>query len=59
MLDYLGRVADDGAEEFLFGNLFEVREAEFGKEFLFALELTLYILRSRRDVYLVVAQVSF
>lgn len=29
MLDYLGRIADDGAEELLFGNLFEVREAEF------------------------------
>lgn len=27
-------IADDGAEEFLFGDLFEVGEAEFGEEFL-------------------------
>lgn len=34
MFDDLGWIADDGAEEFLFGYLFEVGEAEFGKEFL-------------------------
>lgn len=33
-LDDLGRVADDGAEEFLLGDLFEVGEAELGEEFL-------------------------
>ncbi len=32
--DDLGGVADDGAEEFFFGDLFEVGEAEFGEEFL-------------------------
>ena len=34
MFDYEGWVADDGAEEFLFGDLFEVGEAEFREEFL-------------------------
>jgi len=34
MFDYKGWVTDDGAEEFLFGYLFEVGEAEFGEEFL-------------------------
>ena len=34
MLDYKRRVADDGAEKFLFGDLFEVGEAEFREEFL-------------------------
>lgn len=32
--DDLGWVADDGAEELFFGDLFEVGEAEFGEEFL-------------------------
>ena len=31
VVDRLRRVADDGAEEFLFGDLFEVGEAEFGE----------------------------
>jgi len=34
VFDYEGWVADDGAEKFLFGDLFEVGEAEFGEEFL-------------------------
>ena len=34
VLDYEGWVADYGAEEFFFGYLFEVGEAEFGEEFL-------------------------
>lgn len=29
VFDYEGWIADDGAEEFLFGYLFEVGEAEF------------------------------
>lgn len=33
-LDDQRRVADDGAEELLFGDLFEVGEAELGEEFL-------------------------
>ena len=33
--DDLGRGADYGAQEFFFGDLFEVGEAEFGEEFLF------------------------
>ena len=41
MLDYEGRVADDGAEKFLLGDLFEVGEAEFGEEFLCAQVSTL------------------
>ena len=36
MLDYEGWVANDGAKEFLFGNLFEVGKAEFGEEFMWA-----------------------
>lgn len=32
--DQEGRVADDGAEEFLFGDLFKVGEVEFGEEVL-------------------------
>ena len=38
MFDNDGRIADDGAEEFLLGHLFEVGEAEFGEEFLRAIE---------------------
>lgn len=34
MLDYEGWIADDGAEEFLLGDLFEVGEAELGEKFL-------------------------
>ena len=34
MLDDEGGVADDGAEEFLFGYLFEIGKAEFGEKFL-------------------------
>lgn len=34
MLNYELRFAYDGAYEFLFGDLFEVREAQFGEEFL-------------------------
>jgi len=37
VFDDEGGVADDGPEEFLFGYLFEVGEAEFGEEFLAAL----------------------
>ena len=29
-----GWIADDGAEELFFGDLFDVGEAEFGEEFL-------------------------
>ena len=36
MLDDKGRVADDGAEKFLFGDLFKVGEAKFREEFLCA-----------------------
>lgn len=38
MFDYEGWIADDGAEKFLFGNLFEVGEAKFGEEFLVELD---------------------
>jgi hypothetical protein len=31
VLNYEGRIADDGADEFLFGNLFKVGEAQFGE----------------------------
>ena len=34
VLDYERWVADDGAEEFFFGYLFEVGKAEFGEKFL-------------------------
>lgn len=46
MLDYERRVADDGAKEFLFGDLFEVGEAEFGEEFLCAFGLDLREVRA-------------
>ena len=36
MFDDEGGIADDGAEEFLLGYLFEIGEAEFGEEFLCA-----------------------
>jgi hypothetical protein len=34
MFDYKGRVADNSAYEFLLCDLFEVREAELGEQFL-------------------------
>ena len=34
MLDNERWIADDGANELFFGDLFEVGEAEFGEEFL-------------------------
>ena len=34
VLDDLGRIADDRAQELLLGHLFEVGEAEFGEIFL-------------------------
>ena len=57
MLDYEGRIADNGAEELFFGYLLEIGKAEFGEEFLCALK-SLYSHSKRKYVYLVVAQVS-
>ena len=58
MLDYEGRIANNGAEELFFGYLFEIGKAEFGEEFLCALK-SLSSYSRRKRVYLVVAQVSF
>ena len=59
MLDYKGRVADDGAEKFLFGDLLEVGEAEFREEFLCTLDSASCVPRTRRCAHFVMAQVSF
>ena len=59
MLDYKGRVADDGAEKFLFGDLLKIREAKFREEFLCTLNSALYVYTASRWAYFIMAQVSF
>lgn len=58
MLDYEGRIANNGAEELFFGYLLEIGKAEFGEEFLCAFK-SLYSYLGRKHMYLVMAQVSF
>ena len=58
-VDYLGWGADDGAQEFLFGDLFQVGEAEFGEEFLREREQVLGRRSGGRETNLVVNEICF
>lgn len=56
MFNYEGRIADNGAEEFLFSDLFEVGEAKLGKEFLVELD-GLFVMRPN-GAHLVMTQIG-